>query len=184
MESLGYCNKHYKQFWKHGRIIEYWELVQNKIEQFKGVAKLYFNNSSKFVLIDADLIPEVSKQVWYLDKQDGYAKSNGDIRKLHHLVLPPKQGFFTDHRNRNKLDNRRINLRYATCSQSNMNSKLQCNNSSGVKGLSYVSTQRVWQAKIGLDKKHFVKRNIKRSVCEAWLTEMRPRLHGEFACEG
>lgn len=182
--ARGLYVKHYRQFLKHGRVIERWELVQNKIEQFKGIARLYLNNSSKFALIDADLITEISKQVWYLDKQDNYVKSNGKIRKLHHLVLPPKKGFFTDHRNRNRLDYRRMNLRYATCSQNSMNSKLQCNNSSGVKGLSYITSQQIWQARISLNRKRYVKRSTKRGVCEAWLKEMRPKLHGEFACEG
>lgn len=182
--SLGYCGKHHKQFWKHGRIVERFELVQNKIEKCGNIAKLFFNNSPKFSLFDFYLIEEVSKQIWYLDKQSGYALSNGKIRKLHHLVLPLKEGFITDHRNRNRLDNRRKNLRHATKSQSNMNSILQCNNSSGIKGLSYIITQKIWQAKIGLNRKRFVKRSTNQAVCEAWLKKMRPILHGEYACEG
>ena len=182
----GFCGKHLHQFYRHGKTISRWELVQNKIEQYQGIARIYFNNSSKFTLIDADLIPKTSQQIWYLDKKTGtgYASSNGKIRRLHHLVLPPKNRLFVDHINHNTLDNRRMNLRYVTPSQSQMNSRKPNNNSSGVKGLSYLSAQHTWQARIGLNKKRLVKRSMHREVCEAWLKEMRPKLHGEFACEG
>lgn len=40
---------------------------------------------------------------------------------MHHLILPPRAGYVIDHRNRNGLDNRRENLRYATPSQSLIN---------------------------------------------------------------
>jgi len=178
------CAKHVHQFYRHGKIVSRLELVQNKIEQYKEIAKIYFNNSSKFTLIDVDLVPKASQQVWYLDKQTGYALSNGRIRKLHHLVLSPKNGLFVDHRNRNTLDNRKINLRYATPSQSSMNSKKPTHNLSGVKGLSFIPSQFIWQARIRLNKKAYVKKSIHREVCESWLKEMRPKLHGKFACEG
>lgn len=42
-----------------------------------------------------------------------------------------------DHRNRDPLDNRRENLRIATHSQNQINKKLQKNNSSGCRGITY-----------------------------------------------
>lgn len=50
-------------------------------------------------------------------------RESGNPRTLfmHQMVLPPRAGYVTDHRNRNGLDNRRENLRYATPSQSMIN---------------------------------------------------------------
>lgn len=46
----------------------------------------------------------------------------GKYKYLHHYVLPPKKGFFVDHRNGNKLDVRSCNIRYLTNSENNFNS--------------------------------------------------------------
>jgi len=56
---------------------------------------------------------------------------------LHHAVLgkPPK-GKVTDHKNRNRLDNRTENLRHCTHSQNGMNRGVQTNNTLGIKGVS------------------------------------------------
>jgi hypothetical protein len=50
------------------------------------------------------------------------------------LKAPP--GKFVDHRNLNKLDNRRQNLRIATRSQNGMNRRAMSNNELGIKGVS------------------------------------------------
>ena len=66
---------------------------------------------------------------------------------LHHLILPRKQGFDTDHINGNKLDNRKSNLRYATRSLNMMNKK-------DVKGIYWYKKTNKWQAQIGFNNKH------------------------------
>ena len=76
----------------------------------KGVGKLAF--------VDADDYGFLSRWSWHL-AADGYAAANitfasGDKRKvpMHRLILgSPIGGMVTDHANRNRLDNRRTNLR-------------------------------------------------------------------------
>lgn len=68
---------------------------------------------------DAGLI---SRHHWYIDSQ-GYVAAHigGKVTKLHRLLLSPGAGQVVDHINRNKLDNRRANLRLATSGQNNAN---------------------------------------------------------------
>jgi len=59
------------------------------------------------------------------------------------------EGLVIDHKNRNKLDNRRENLRLATYSQNNINSKIPENNTSGHKGIGFHKKRNQWRARIG-----------------------------------
>lgn len=55
---------------------------------------------------------------------NGYARSkiNGSNVMLHHLVIGfPPEGLETDHKNRNRLDNRRSNLRHVTHQENLLN---------------------------------------------------------------
>ncbi len=60
---------------------------------------------------------------------------NGKMRMLHQIVLPPKPGLKTDHKDGNGLNNLSSNLRYSTQSQNMANTGLLKNNTSGFKGV-------------------------------------------------
>jgi hypothetical protein len=65
----------------------------------------------------------VTEHKWHLSA-NGYAVSGGWRAKrlyIHQLVLPVPTGYEVDHVNRNKLDNRRTNLRMATRAQNARN---------------------------------------------------------------
>jgi hypothetical protein len=55
---------------------------------------------------------------------------------LHHILCPSPEGMFTDHENRNKLDNRRKNLRPLTIHQSNINRPYNRKKTSKYRGVS------------------------------------------------
>ncbi len=54
---------------------------------------------------------------------------------IHKLICPSTEGLQTDHINRNRLDNRRSNLRLVTPYQNNLNKGLSKKNTSGYTGI-------------------------------------------------
>lgn len=87
-----------------------------------------------------------------------------------------------DHIDNDSLNNRRENLRLATASQNQWNSKRPVNNTSGYKGVQWDKRLRKWYAKC--QKEH-------RQYCAGWFTtreeayaaycKLALELHGEFA---
>lgn len=112
----------------------------------------------KFALVDDIDYGFLMQWKWCF--HNGYAerasrKSEGfDPPKLiymHRVVLSRKIGYYdfeeTDHKNHNRLDNRRDNLRPATCSQNRRNKKSQ-RGSSTFKGVSWHKRNNKWQSYI------------------------------------
>jgi hypothetical protein len=72
----------------------------------------------------------------------------GRTRMRMHRLLAGFPPFALDHKNGNGLDNRRRNLRPATCSQNGANCGPQRNNASGFKGVTRHKALGKWQAQI------------------------------------
>lgn len=87
---------------------------------------------------------------WYL--LNGYAARvrGGKIEYLHRLVNETPKNKFTDHINRNKLDNRKENLRTVNNSLSQYNQNKR-KNKSGVRGVGEHMGR--WRALIGVNRK-------------------------------
>lgn len=80
----------------------------------------------------------------YLGKVDGKYKHKTVL--MHRQLLSPSKGFDVDHINRNKLDNRRTNLRVATRSQNKANTGPRKRlNTELPTGITYNSSQRTKQ---------------------------------------
>lgn len=112
--------------------------------------------SGQDVLIDDSDYELVSKYKWHIHA-DGYAIAEYGNRRLgnrktvlmHRLIMNTPNGMDTDHINRNRLDNRRMNLRVATRTQNNFNSGVHSNNKSGHRGVSWTPRIGRWRAYIG-----------------------------------
>jgi|SRR5665213_1819792 len=81
-------------------------------------------------IVDDETFDFLNEYKWHLKKSNdriGYAARNAapyPVRALvflHHMLMPRIKGYEIDHINRNSLDNRRENLRYATASQNQYN---------------------------------------------------------------
>ncbi len=100
-------------------------------------------------LIDPEDVATVDGYAWK-KSTNGYAMAyRGRVAVLmHRLILDPGPGLTVDHDNRNKLDNRRANLRLATYSQQIANQPLTSANSSGYRGVCWSKRRRRWNAAV------------------------------------
>lgn len=103
---------------------------------------------------DADYLL-LSRHRWYLYDYKptvNYAQTCKGL-KVHQLLLPSREGFVRDHINRNGLDNRRCNLRYATACQSMANRGIRSDNKTGTTGVKVRADSRGYQAQITVERK-------------------------------
>lgn len=114
---------------------------------------------NEYAMVDDDDYARVSAVNWYITGH-GYAYSekvlSGKTSKIlmtHFIMGKPEKGFVVDHINRNRLDNRKDNLRFCTLAQNNMNRKMQKNNTSGYTGVFWHKPAKKWQVFICIDKK-------------------------------
>lgn len=108
----------------------------------------------KFMLIDDENYDQFKDHVWSLDS-NGYAhrcyKLKSGVVHIwpHKMILGnrPKNKII-DHINRNKLDNRKENLRFCTYTQNRYNSTKRKDNNSGTTGIYWNKVDLSWYTKI------------------------------------
>ena len=100
-------------------------------------------------IIDRSLVARVKNIKWSLGNC-GYAIT-GHLRngsRLLHRFLFGKKGYEIDHINRNRLDNRKVNIRHCSRSQNMFNKTKQNNNSTGVLGVYFDKSRGKYAAEI------------------------------------
>jgi hypothetical protein len=122
-----------------------YNINMKKIELSKG----------EYALVDDEDYEYLIQGTWHLSTK-GYAIGRYKNKRvtMHRLVNQTPPELQTDHINRNKLDNRRINLRSVTASQNQHNTKIQSNNNSGYPGVSWKKYCSKWRAQIMVNRKN------------------------------
>jgi hypothetical protein len=86
---------------------------------------------------------------WDFGTGYAYTKIGKDYIAMQNMILPnDNKKLVIDHINRDKLDNRKSNLRLATKSQNVANSKLYKTNTSGFRGVTFDKANDKWLASI------------------------------------
>jgi hypothetical protein len=108
-------------------------------------------------LVDDEDYEDLAACKWYADVTPrGYVYAKRTVRangrrygvKMHRAILGANDGKHVDHANRDTLDNRRSNLRFATRSENTANSAKRSNNTSGYKGVTWHVQRGKWRAQI------------------------------------
>lgn len=139
-------------------------------------------------LVDDDDYERLSTHKWYARtiRGDTYVcMANGKEkgRAMHVFILGRKNGMVIDHQNRNRFDNQKLNLRFATGSQNGSNSKFRKNNTSGFKGVSFDKDANRFKASIAIKRKKISLGRFSDALDAALAYDAAAiRLFGEFAC--
>lgn len=105
-------------------------------------------------LVDDEDYDRVNQHRWHVGN-NGYIKTFIGGRKnvkcllMHRLIMNPPDDFEVDHKDGNKLDNRRSNLRVARREENARNLRRHKKFSSRFKGVSWNGKAQLWDARIG-----------------------------------
>lgn len=134
----------------------------------------------KYALVDEEDYDRVMQYRWCYTKT-GYAHHN-KLGRMHRFIMNTPDDMDTDHIDRDKLNNRKSNLRICNRSENSCNSIGVANSTSKYKGVCWVSSKNKWMAQIT----HKGKRKFKgyyqreRDAAKAY-DEAAIKYHGEFA---
>jgi hypothetical protein len=105
-----------------------------------------------YAIVDAADLPLVDCDAWRLHS-GGYAVKDGNRTLMHRVILGLSHGdrSVVDHRNHNRLDNRRGNIRVCSPSANSLNRLPGHNNHSGVVGVCWKGDR--WWARLQIDGK-------------------------------
>lgn len=110
-----------------------------------------------FALVDDEDFENLNQYKWYIGAT-GYTIrgdfENGNGNYMHSHIMNTPQGSFTDHRDLNKLNNQKSNLRICNRSENGSNRGKQVNNTSGYKGVVWDKFNSKWIAQIMVNQKH------------------------------
>jgi len=120
--------------------------------QDKNSIEIFFPKKQNPVLIDLVDLSIFYSRSWSLSS--GYL-SNHESEKVktlfQNLILGAKKFQFVDHKNRNKFDYRRKNLRLCSFSQNNINRDCKKKKTSKYRGVSFIKRDNLWSANISYE---------------------------------
>lgn len=146
--------------------------------------KIYLT-TGEYALVDDCDFDKVSQFRW-MHSGAGYAVTIRMIGtkhvRMHRMILDAEPGQIIDHKDGNKLDNRRSNIRFCTSQQNQANMGKPITNSSGYKGVYRNKKDGLWYVRISVGNKRIWVGCFKdvRKAAIAY-NEAALMYHGEFA---
>jgi hypothetical protein len=145
----------------------------------------------KYAIVDPEDFERLNKHKWYAakDSRTFYATRKKRIGKkfvslgMHRQILNPPDHLMVDHINHNGLDNRKANLRLATCAQNSYNRRqFRKNKSSKFIGVSWKEWTKKWAVIICYKRKNIIVGYFEDEIQAAKAYDKAAKkYHGEFA---
>lgn len=152
--------------------------------------KIRLNNGQHTLVDDEDYEFLVACGAWHQHTSTGYVIRTFNVagkkltESMHRIILQPKNGLHVDHKNGDKLDNRKSNIRLCTNQQNAQNMKPNRNNKVGYKGV-YRHTSNgnyVAQIQIPMNEKRIHLGSFDTPLEAAYVyDQFASQLFGEFA---
>jgi len=128
----------------------------------------------KRALVDDDIYEIVGKWRWSYH-HTGYAVRGKPQISLHRFIMKAQKGQFVDHINRDKLDNRRQNLRIATTRQNQFNSLAN-------DGIHWRGDREAWIVRMNVNgRKKYIGYYKTKAEAEEARKQASLRYHGRFS---
>lgn len=132
------CEYHEEQIRKYGKIVS----IQTKMNEYiinGNITKIiiYRNNNTEIteVLIDTEDLEKIKRYQWRVTNNN-YIEAYGlNHFLIHRYLLNTPSNMLVDHKNRNTLDNRKLNLRNCNYAENSRNKSKAKNNNSGNLGI-------------------------------------------------
>ena len=124
----------------------------------------------------------MKQKKWGLSSH-GYVRTtiNGKRVYLHRLIMNPPKGKVIDHKNGNKLDNRRENLRICEVRENIINQK-KVGVTSKYRHVSWSKKEKKWVVGVMVNRKRVVAGSYSSEIQAAKIADqLAKRLHGEYA---
>jgi hypothetical protein len=152
------------------------ETVKHLFDYKDGV--LYWKESRKGGCSKGDAASAIRGRYGVVGINGVYYSTHRVIFLYHHGYLPDR----VDHRDGNPFNNRIENLRECTHSENMRNRKINKNNKSGCKGVTWDKEESKWRVRLSLDGKRIhLGRFSSYEEAEAAANNARDFYHGEFA---
>ncbi len=147
----------------------------------------------KFVQVDDEDYERVKQFKWYCDRdyamRKPYIKGSGrknqkcELIQMHRFIMGLTDSkIHIDHKDGNRLNNQRANLRFANQAQNAKNQKTRKNNTSGFKGVSWNKRDKKWEAYIKFNYKRIYLGYFKTKEVAALAYDKKAKeLFGEFS---
>lgn len=136
-----YCNRHQQQIKRWGEVRfsrgDKNQYIINNEENYAEIILYDKNlNEKARAIIDIEDLERCKPYKWTL-RNDGYVSTKKNYKgiKLHRFIANTPEGMHTDHINRNRLDNRKDNLRICSQQENNKNKGLYSVNKTGHRGI-------------------------------------------------
>lgn len=148
------CRRHYDKMRNYGDPLHKTRKDKNLMNVCGDFAEILLSNVDEIAIIDLEDVDKIRPYKWYKNS-DGYVAATIHKKsvRLHSFLLGDiGNSNVADHKDRNKLNNRKSNLRVTTQLKNAQNRGMQSNNRSGAVGVIWHKSLKKWCAYITVNK--------------------------------